>query len=81
MTLDGSADEYEQYFVISDDNEARITSFVSCISNSAFNFVPREHFRGFEVTIESPTSGTSTQSFGTIDPTMDYTTCTTFDVS
>jgi len=54
--LDGSDDEYEQYFVVADDDLTRVTQFryCKCCINKNGDY---EHFRGFEVGITSPISG------------------------
>jgi len=54
--LDGSPDEYDTYWAVTDDDLSRVTAFrycVCCINSKGVH----EHFRGFEVTIFSPTSG------------------------
>ena len=38
-----------------------------CLKDGLFGLVPDEHFRGFRPEIFSPTSGTSFQTFGTMD--------------
>ena len=54
--LDGSIDEYETYFAVTDDDLTRITEFTYC--KCCINYYDEyEHFRGFSVTIYSPTSG------------------------
>ena len=54
--LNGSSDEYEQYFVVSDDDLTRVTNFRYCVC--CINWLGvYEHFRGFEATIFSPLSG------------------------
>ena len=78
--LDGSVDEYEEYWLVTDDDLTRITEFrycVCCINRSGVH----EHFRGFEATIYSPTSGYSTQQFGTMDGTDPDTYCEAHDMS
>ena len=54
--LDGSPDEYETYIAITDDEYTRMTrlKYCKCCINGAG---VHEHFRGFEVTLESPTTG------------------------
>jgi len=79
-TLDGSADEYEEYFVVADDDLTRITQFryCKCCINGNGEY---EHFRGFEATIYSPLTGYQTQQFGTMDGTDPDTICETQDMS
>ena len=60
--LDGSADEYETYFVIKDDDLTKMVGMEWCIQNNQFGFP--EHFRGFRPRIDSPTSGQTMQTFG-----------------
>ena len=54
--IDGSPDEIETYWAVTDDDMARVTAFryCTCCENSKGD---QEHFRGFEVEIYSPTSG------------------------
>ena len=74
-TLDGSPDEYMEYFVVDDDNFTRMTQFryCKCQINTWQNSETKEwmwwweHFRGFEATIYSPLTGAKTQKFGTMD--------------
>ena len=57
-TLNGSSDEVNEYFAVIDDDFTRVTKLrycKCCINSSGFY----EHFRGLEVTINSPTSGSS----------------------
>ena len=76
--LDKSPDEYEQYFVVADDDLTRVTQFRYC--KCCINwFGQYEHFRGFEVGITSPISGYSKQTFGTVNGTDSDTVCETFD--
>lgn len=78
--LDGSSDEYETYIAITDDEYTRMTRLKyckCCINGSGVH----EHFRGFEVTLESPTTGqTYVQEFGTIDGTEADTFCEIFEM-
>ena len=55
--LDGSPDEYEQYFVVDDDDLTRVTSFSYCVCCINPDSGEHEHFRGFSTTIYSPTTG------------------------
>lgn len=78
--LDGSGDEYMQYFAVADDDLTRITQFryCKCCINSNGDY---EHFRGFEVGITSPVSGYQFQTFGTVNGTANDETCITYDLS
>ena len=80
--LDGSADEYEQYWAVTDDDLARIISIRMCTCceivtpNHKFFGLP-QHFRGFEAEIYSPTSGIHKQQFGVVDGNDRTTECFT----
>ena len=76
--LDKSDDEYEQYFVVADDDLTRVTQFryCKCCINNRGDY---EHFRGFEVGITSPISGYSFQTFGTVNGTDKDTVCETYN--
>lgn len=79
--LDGSDDEYEQYFVVDDDDLTRVTSFSYCVCCINPDTGDHEHFRGFSATIYSPITGYQTQSFGTMYGMDPDTVCETHDTS
>ena len=80
--LDGSDDEYETYWAVTDDDLTRIVGFraCTCCPKSSDPVPVQHHFRGFEATIYSPVSGYTTQVFGTMDGPEDNTICDAHDM-
>ena len=63
--LDPTKTYYQTYFAVNDDDLTKVVSIRACFED--FFSVKREHFRGFSVSISSPTSGISSQTFGFMD--------------
>ena len=54
-----------QYLAVTDDDLTRVTKIRYCLSNKKSSG-EYGNYMGFEVTIDSPTSGVSTKSYGTM---------------
>ena len=74
VTLDGSPDEYETYFAVTDDDFTKMVGMEYCIQDNLLQPTP-EHFLGFKPRIYSPISGDSYQVFGDMSGSQEKVKC------